>query len=968
MDVFDDIFESPAPRPQARLAGGKFQPKAKARPKKETSALVPLVLANDIKEKAVELSSHSLDTAQLAFPVDVADDRLENSTGSCLATKETYGTEEALKKHKDSSLGVPDDITEAEKSFVGSIDGFQQEGVVVNDNADMHSVLIKPPSDADIGGLVAGHFIESTAEPVPSDVRISGKHENSALDPSAPLDAVKENPMIGFDIVESVHLGGVGESAKEVDSMLSGVDPLGDVLFEPVTSNARAGQKFRPKIKSQPRMGVSKTAASGPPNTMGRTQTACSVVLDSMQSVQSIEVGRSALADHVGSFLETSEILESKKHAPDAQQSDITVPDESGDWHSSFRKSLGENADIFSGLECFDDFLTQTASDTVAGSKIDMDVQHGDKFLTSMATHSEETFSAPAHGSTDSSTFPTCDIAHSQTCSDYHSTQDPVTFSEAIVSNEPEKLRISDETPETKGSEVLFDFETCGATIVSGQRAGKFQPKPRLRKEKEKPSTNIVQAEVESALPSQADHLVSFDNAYVHEGSVPEFQGGDSINYSSARYSDSNVFAPTTEIHGDAEPTSLAEATDSDGTILGDVQAEDDPAMLGEVGGKSASGEAPTESNPLRRCKSSRAIEGIEGETSSRQLRKRVRQLVDEPNDEAHDVDGSAYEPPSTSNRDENEDKDDDYSVDTTSRKKKAPRKKKETALGKEKPVRKRKKANEASDQPARGREPSKKFSHSTRRSKRRVDKSLLELSDDEINCSQLPIRDLILLAEHRERMAIKEALKLKPPQTNQSADNSLHESASRNGEEISDDDHDGDKKKPNSPPLVNYQSFITDKTPRTRWSKQDTELFYEAVRQFGTDFSMIQQLFPGRTRHQIKSKFKKEERQHPLLLSEAVTNRSKGHSHFESVIERLQQVAAQKKPKANGDESIDVSGEEEMEEFNHNFDEGATKGDVDDEVGKVEEEEEEVAAEVHDSPLKSEESGDDDPDRWSHY
>lgn len=39
----------------------------------------------------------------------------------------------------------------------------------------------------------------------------------------------------------------------------------------------------------------------------------------------------------------------------------------------------------------------------------------------------------------------------------------------------------------------------------------------------------------------------------------------------------------------------------------------------------------------------------------------------------------------------------------------------------------------------------------------------------------------------------------------------------------------------------------------------------------------MIQQLFPGRTRHQIKLKYKKEERQHPLQLSDAVNSRGKG-------------------------------------------------------------------------------------------
>ena len=48
-------------------------------------------------------------------------------------------------------------------------------------------------------------------------------------------------------------------------------------------------------------------------------------------------------------------------------------------------------------------------------------------------------------------------------------------------------------------------------------------------------------------------------------------------------------------------------------------------------------------------------------------------------------------------------------------------------------------------------------------------------------------------------------------------------------------------------------------------------------MRQFGSDISMIQQLFPGRTRTQIKLKYKKEERQHPLRLHEALTTRAKG-------------------------------------------------------------------------------------------
>lgn len=136
-------------------------------------------------------------------------------------------------------------------------------------------------------------------------------------------------------------------------------------------------------------------------------------------------------------------------------------------------------------------------------------------------------------------------------------------------------------------------------------------------------------------------------------------------------------------------------------------------------GDKSRTEETSTEPNHPRRCKRSPAVmEGIEGGKSSRQLRKRLRQVVDVPEDEALDIDGSICDPPSTLNRDEEEDNDEEYRVEKTSRKKKASRKVNEVAPGNEKPVRKRKSVKEASDETTKE-PPKKKFSHSTRRRKR---------------------------------------------------------------------------------------------------------------------------------------------------------------------------------------------------------------------------------------------------------
>ena len=60
------------------------------------------------------------------------------------------------------------------------------------------------------------------------------------------------------------------------------------------------------------------------------------------------------------------------------------------------------------------------------------------------------------------------------------------------------------------------------------------------------------------------------------------------------------------------------------------------------------------------------------------------------------------------------------------------------------------------------------------------------------------------------------------------------------------------------------------------KWFQEETEKFYNALQIFGTDFSIIAKLLPGRTRKQIKNKFNKEERGNPekidLILKQAST------------------------------------------------------------------------------------------------
>jgi transcription factor TFIIIB component B'' len=57
-------------------------------------------------------------------------------------------------------------------------------------------------------------------------------------------------------------------------------------------------------------------------------------------------------------------------------------------------------------------------------------------------------------------------------------------------------------------------------------------------------------------------------------------------------------------------------------------------------------------------------------------------------------------------------------------------------------------------------------------------------------------------------------------------------------------------------------------------WSFRDTEDFYKAMSIFGTDFAMMERLFPGVGRKSIKKKFNREERQNPQRVKEVLQGR----------------------------------------------------------------------------------------------
>ncbi|KAH9386584.1 uncharacterized protein NEMAJ01_1480 [Nematocida major] len=62
----------------------------------------------------------------------------------------------------------------------------------------------------------------------------------------------------------------------------------------------------------------------------------------------------------------------------------------------------------------------------------------------------------------------------------------------------------------------------------------------------------------------------------------------------------------------------------------------------------------------------------------------------------------------------------------------------------------------------------------------------------------------------------------------------------------------------------------------RSRWSKEETIVFYKALSLCGTDFTLLEKVFTDKTRKQIKNKFSNEEKQQPERISQVLSDPKK--------------------------------------------------------------------------------------------
>lgn len=78
------------------------------------------------------------------------------------------------------------------------------------------------------------------------------------------------------------------------------------------------------------------------------------------------------------------------------------------------------------------------------------------------------------------------------------------------------------------------------------------------------------------------------------------------------------------------------------------------------------------------------------------------------------------------------------------------------------------------------------------------------------------------------------------------------------------------------TPVSLSHSRGKKDRKKSKTWSQQDTEFFYQCLQKCGTDFSMIQKVYEnngGRSRVEIKNKFKREQKMNGQKIAEILKN-----------------------------------------------------------------------------------------------
>ncbi|KAG0333370.1 Transcription factor TFIIIB component B [Podila horticola] len=105
---------------------------------------------------------------------------------------------------------------------------------------------------------------------------------------------------------------------------------------------------------------------------------------------------------------------------------------------------------------------------------------------------------------------------------------------------------------------------------------------------------------------------------------------------------------------------------------------------------------------------------------------------------------------------------------------------------------------------------------------------------------------------------------------------------------------------------FVNSATY-SNKFRSEKWSEDETELFYKAISQWGTDFGIICKLFPSKTRIAIRNKFKREDRYNRSRVEAALSNKEPID------LDQYSQMTGADYPEVNEDEIIKKLDETEV-------------------------------------------------------
>ncbi|KAG9158838.1 hypothetical protein Leryth_017864 [Lithospermum erythrorhizon] len=342
--------------------------------------------------------------------------------------------------------------------------------------------------------------------------------------------------------------------------------------------------------------------------------------------------------------------------------------------------------------------------------------------------------------------------------------EDPLTGGHPIVSVSEGSSLMHDGRSVIKQVESYPCLESLDTPDITsyGPRIGKFQPKPKIHEARSKVCTPNPEVGKSGVCENQHLDPSEFQNT------ISECHEDDVLDLSSLGFDNSLPLEPA--FQQPAQDMSLEQPAQDEGN------AEAVCDMHESMGTREAKGDQPSTSTssqlsrPHRKCNNGRKLVDESEDEEPNEISVDTGELV------VHHGD------------------DKELQVNNKSQEKKKPRKRSnKPVVDKEKPVRKPKKVGEATNQDTGTNRKfgeatnqdttnkkageatnqdtgtkSKKFPHSTRQRKRRVDQTLLETPEDLIEYQKVPMRDLIILADYKERMTKKTATTSQVPSTGQ--------------------------------------------------------------------------------------------------------------------------------------------------------------------------------------------------------